>query len=57
MVFSYPATPNINTLNEMNFRINPGQMVAMVGQNEQYSISTMFRLIVGFYAPEDGLVY
>lgn len=56
VVFSYPATPNINAINEMSFKINSGQTVAMVGRSG-CGMDAIFRLIARFYDPEDGLVY
>lgn len=54
VVFRYPGSP-ARALDNVSFRINPGERVAIVGRVGSGK-STIARLILGLYEPEDGSV-
>ena len=51
--FSYPLGPRV--LDEINFRIHPGEFVAIVGQNGSGK-TTLAKHLVGLLTPGDGRV-
>ncbi|MCZ6887669.1 MAG: ABC transporter transmembrane domain-containing protein [Gammaproteobacteria bacterium] len=53
--FAYPARPEVQVLNEVSFKIEPGEMVALVGPSGAGK-STMFDLMQRFYDPSAGEV-
>ncbi|NPD13807.1 ATP-binding cassette domain-containing protein [Xinfangfangia sp. D13-10-4-6] len=53
--FSYPTRPDYKALNEVSFRINPGETVALVGPSGAGK-STVLQLIERFYDPVSGQI-
>lgn len=53
--FSYPGRPDVNVLNGIDFAINPGQMVALVGDSGGGK-SSIAGLLSRFYAPTSGSI-
>ena len=53
--FRYPARPDVQVLEDLSFRIEPGQRVALVGPSGAGK-STTFSLLLGFNDPEAGRV-
>ncbi len=53
LYFSYPLGPRV--LDRVNFRINPGEFVAMVGQNGSGK-TTLAKHLVGLLTPTQGQV-
>jgi ATP-binding cassette subfamily C protein LapB len=54
VTFRYPGSP-ARALDDVSFRIEPGERVAIVGRVGSGK-STVARLILGLYAPSDGAV-
>ena len=50
--FSYPGSSRL-VLNRMNFRLNPGERVALIGENGQGK-TTLVKLITRLYDPSEG---
>ncbi|MEZ5788198.1 MAG: ABC transporter transmembrane domain-containing protein [Xanthobacteraceae bacterium] len=53
--FCYPARPDTPALDDISFRIRPGEKVAIVGPSGAGK-STIFHLILRFYDPDSGAV-
>jgi ATP-binding cassette subfamily B protein len=53
--FSYPTRPQINVLDDVSFRVRPGEKVALVGPSGAGK-STIFHLLLRFYDPQSGTV-
>ncbi len=53
--FRYPSRPDVQVLHDLNFFVRPGQRVALVGPSGAGK-STVFSLILGFNAPENGQI-
>jgi ATP-binding cassette subfamily B protein len=51
--FAYPARPEIRALDDVSFRVSPGEKVAIVGPSGAGK-STIFHLILRFYDPSSG---
>lgn len=52
--FRYPGAPEL-ALNNVNFKIRPGEKVALIGQIGSGK-STIARLMIGLYPPTSGLI-
>ena len=53
--FSYPTRKDFVVLKDLNFRIAPGEKVALVGKSGSGK-STIINLLMRFYQPQDGSV-
>jgi len=53
--FAYPSRNNENVLNDVDFSVTPGELVAVVGPSGAGK-STLFQLIERFYDPQSGAV-
>ena len=53
--FSYPGRPDVPVLENLSFRVAPGEKVALVGPSGAGK-STIFQLILRFYDPVSGNV-
>jgi len=53
--FAYPTRPEVAALDDVSFRILPGEKVAIVGPSGAGK-STIFHLILRFYDPDSGTV-
>jgi ATP-binding cassette subfamily B protein len=53
--FSYPGRPNVAVLENLSFRVAPGEKLALVGPSGAGK-STIFQLILRFYDPVSGNV-
>ena len=53
--FHYPGTESV-VLNDVNFRIEPGERVALVGENGQGK-TTFVKLMARLYDPTGGAIY
>jgi ATP-binding cassette subfamily B protein len=53
--FSYPGRPNLPVLENLSFRVAPGEKLALVGPSGAGK-STIFQLILRFYDPLSGNV-
>ncbi|HET8973268.1 MAG TPA: ABC transporter transmembrane domain-containing protein [Pseudolabrys sp.] len=51
--FSYPGRPNVPVLENLSFRVAPGEKLALVGPSGAGK-STIFQLILRFYDPVSG---
>ena len=55
VTFRYPSRPEVAALDAVNFRVKPGEMVAIVGPSGAGK-STIFNLVLRFYDPSSGSV-
>ncbi|MBD3886841.1 peptidase domain-containing ABC transporter [Phormidium tenue FACHB-886] len=55
VTFRYHPESDINTLENVNFEVQPGQMVALVGRSGSGK-TTISKLILGLYLPTEGKV-
>jgi len=53
--FAYPTRKDFQVLKELNFQVEPGEKVALVGQSGSGK-STIINLLLRFYAVEDGAI-
>ncbi len=53
--FRYPSRPDVQVLTDLSFQVKSGQRVALVGPSGAGK-STVFSLILGFNAPDEGQV-
>lgn len=53
--FSYPSRPDVEVLHDVDFKVEPGQRVAIVGPSGAGK-STIFSLILGFHDPQAGRI-
>ena len=53
--FAYPTRPEVAVLDDVSFRVRPGEKVAIVGPSGAGK-STIFHLILRFYDPNSGTV-
>ena len=53
--YVYPTRPTVRVLNNVSFKVEPGEMVALVGPSGAGK-STLFDLVLRFYDPIDGAV-
>jgi ATP-binding cassette subfamily B protein len=53
--FRYPSRPEVAALDDLSFRVEPGETVAFVGPSGAGK-STTFQLLLRFYDPEEGAV-
>jgi len=53
--FAYPARPGENVLEDVSFRVMPGEVVAIVGPSGAGK-STLFQLLERFYDPSRGTI-
>ena len=55
VAFSYPSRPNISIFKDLNFKISPGQMVALVGPSGAGK-STIIQLLLQYYKIQGGQI-
>ncbi len=55
VIFCYPSCPFPNVLNNVSFKVYPGQTVALIGPNG-CGKTTIFKLIQRLYDIEEGMV-
>ncbi len=53
--FHYRSRPDVRVLDDVDFRIEPGQRIALVGPSGAGK-STVFSLILGFHDPQEGRI-
>jgi ATP-binding cassette subfamily B protein len=53
--FAYPARPDVQVLKGLNFKVEPGETVALVGPSGAGK-STLFQLLLRFYDPDRGSI-
>lgn len=56
LIFHYPQRPDINVLKGIDFKVEPNQTLAFVGQSGSGK-STIANLILQFYKPTSGHIY
>ena len=56
LTFHYPQRPDINVLKGIDFKVEPNQTLALVGQSGSGK-STIANLILQFYKPTSGHIY
>ena len=56
LIFHYPQRPDINVLKGIDFKVEPNQTLALVGQSGSGK-STIANLILQFYKPTSGHIY
>jgi ABC-type multidrug transport system fused ATPase/permease subunit len=54
--FSYPSRKEVEVLREINFRVSPGERVALVGKSGAGK-STLVQLLMRFYQPDTGAIF
>lgn len=52
--FTYPRS-NVKAVNNISFTLNPGESLAIVGENGAGK-TTIIKLLIGAYQPSDGLI-
>ncbi len=55
LTFAYPNSPEKNALTNINFKVDNGEMVAIVGMSGAGK-STIFQLIMRFFDPQQGSI-
>ena len=55
VTFHYPSRPNVASLSNVSFRIEPGETVAIVGPSGAGK-TTLFQLLLRFYDPQFGII-
>jgi ATP-binding cassette subfamily B protein len=55
VTFRYPSRPEVAALDDVSFRVKPGETVAIVGPSGAGK-STIFNLVLRFYDPTSGTV-
>ncbi len=55
VTFRYHPESDVNVLENLNFEVKPGQMVALVGRSGSGK-TTISKLVLGLYPPTDGKV-
>jgi ATP-binding cassette subfamily B protein len=55
VTFSYPSAPVAGVVDDLSFRIAPGERVAIVGASGAGK-STLFQLLMRFYDPQSGRI-
>ena len=55
VTFSYPAAPQAGVVDDLTFKVAPGERVAIVGASGAGK-STLFQLMARFYDPQSGRV-
>ncbi|MFW5816257.1 MAG: ABC transporter ATP-binding protein [Wenzhouxiangella sp.] len=55
LTFAYPSRPDEPVLRGLNFRVDPGETVAVVGPSGAGK-STLFQLLLRFYDPDQGAI-
>ncbi len=53
--FRYPARPDVDAVKDIDFRIAPGEVIAVVGKSGSGK-STLLNLLLRFYDPDEGRV-
>jgi len=53
--FAYPTRPDVDVLDDVSFRVEPGEKVAIVGPSGAGK-STIFHLLLRFYDPVGGAI-
>lgn len=55
MKFKYPSRPNVRVLRGLNFTVEPGKTLAIVGESG-CGKSTVVSLLERFYDPSSGII-